>query len=653
MFHNGMSELTTLVQTCRSECYSLLYDLMEEWSEEQFANGVDVPTVTINVDMVDLSKTTDYADYQNLETIHLGDTVRCVDYVHHIATIERVVELTYDLLRGYNTSVTIGVANSTVGSMLSGSTGGGTASNNAINVDFIEQSLALKQPTLEAGKNITLTDNLDGTQTIASDKLIRAGTNVQVEHNADGSDTISASGGALTYWHETQQTLWSNNKCEEDEWHALDQYYFDYQVRWEGHIYSDRYYGKETAYPALIGSASISGGDGRNWGVPIIVSDKPEGVEVWGSYGGSHQQYQATFDYKGKTWYIGATNGYFENGSSCAPTERDMYGFYGFTPSTSQYYHAPYPDFVTAAKALIDFSELSFEWERYHGLARTGNLAFFAGAKDTSGTGAKIKIYSDGTTEGLGKVKDVTYNEDSLVDDDGIAILDDLADKNYSDQNKTIFGATDPTTEGVNGNTFIKTHGLAGNPKYLRLCITKNRGNDGTTQLSEVKFKDSSDNYFDWTGTTVTCNTGTAEGPMNLIDGNTGTKACALNLVPSESTPLMFTFALASTIDLSTYSEYEWYTANDFNSRDPVSWYWQVSEDGTYWVNIGGVEDATITTDRNTLAYEDEIDLTETEYGLTGERFYKTNDTWFKDIPYPFKVINGQLCIKYKKEVTS
>lgn len=213
MFHSGMGDLTTLVEVCRAECYELLYDLMEEWTNTQFQNGLDVPTVTINVDMIDLSKTVDYADYQNLETIHLGDTVRCVDYVHQIATIERVVELTYDLLRGYNTAVTIGVANSTVGSMLSGSTGGGTASNNAINVDFIEQSLALKQAELVAGRNITLSDNLDGTMTIASDKLIRAGRNMEVIHNADGSDTLNAEGGALEYWIE-ENTKFYRKKME-------------------------------------------------------------------------------------------------------------------------------------------------------------------------------------------------------------------------------------------------------------------------------------------------------------------------------------------------------------------------------------------------------------------------------------------------------
>ena len=120
MFHNGMSSLTTLVSTCNGECYELLYDLMEEWTDKQFSDGIDTPTVTINVDMVDLSRTIEYKDFQNLETIHLGDTVKCIDYVHAIATTERVVELTYDVLRGYNTAITIGVANSTVGSMLSG-----------------------------------------------------------------------------------------------------------------------------------------------------------------------------------------------------------------------------------------------------------------------------------------------------------------------------------------------------------------------------------------------------------------------------------------------------------------------------------------------------------------------------------------------------
>ena len=210
LFHNGMSSLTSLVATCNGECYELLYDLMEEWTEKQFSDGIDTPTVTINVDMVDLSRTIEYKDYQNLEKIHLGDTVKCVDYVHAIATVERVVELTYDVLRGYNTAITIGVANSTVGSMLSGSTGGGSGSgyNSAINVEVIEQNIAEKNPILRAGTNTTLTNNVDGTQTISVDEPIVAGDNVTVVHNANGSYTVSAEGGALEYWIEENTKLY-------------------------------------------------------------------------------------------------------------------------------------------------------------------------------------------------------------------------------------------------------------------------------------------------------------------------------------------------------------------------------------------------------------------------------------------------------------
>lgn len=209
LFHNGMTSLTTLVQTCNGEAYDLLFDLMEEWTENKYAQGADIPAVTINVDMVDLSKTIDYKDYQNLEKIRLGDTVRCIDYVHAIASVERVVELTYDVMRGFNTAITIGVANSTVGSILSGSSGSssGGGYNSAINVEVIEQNISQKNPTLVQGKNVTLTNNVDGTQTIDVDEIIRQGDNVTVTHNSDGSYTVSAEGGALEYWEETSTDL--------------------------------------------------------------------------------------------------------------------------------------------------------------------------------------------------------------------------------------------------------------------------------------------------------------------------------------------------------------------------------------------------------------------------------------------------------------
>ena len=240
MFHNGMNDLTTLVTTCNGECYALLFDLMKEWTEKQYADGVDVPTVTINVDMVDLSKTVEYKNYQQLEQIHLGDSVKCLDYVHAIASLERVVELTYDVLRGYNTAITIGVANSSVGSMLSGSTGGGSGSgyNSAINVEVIEQNISQKNPTLVQGKNVTLTNNVDGTQTINVDEPIRQGDNVTVTHNQDGSYTVSAEGGALEYWIEENTKLYRKEIVSVDNPYGWD---CDSAYKWESHASDGKY----------------------------------------------------------------------------------------------------------------------------------------------------------------------------------------------------------------------------------------------------------------------------------------------------------------------------------------------------------------------------------------------------------------------------
>ena len=90
------------------EAYDLLYDQMTAWVQKQYADGLDLPNITVTVDLVDLSKTSEYAEYADLEKIYLGDGVTCNDSVHDMHIDARVVGLTYDLIRGYNTKVTIG-----------------------------------------------------------------------------------------------------------------------------------------------------------------------------------------------------------------------------------------------------------------------------------------------------------------------------------------------------------------------------------------------------------------------------------------------------------------------------------------------------------------------------------------------------------------
>ena len=456
MFHNGMSSLTTLVSTCNSECYELLYDLMEEWTNKQYADGVDVPTVTINVDMIDLSKTVDYKDYQNLETIHLGDTVKCIDYVHAIATTERVVELTYDVLRGYNTAITIGVANSTVGSMLSGSTGGGSGSgyNSAINVEVIEQNIAQKNPTLVQGKNITLTDNVDGTQTIASDKLIRAGTNVQVEHNADGSDTISASGGALAYWIETEPTFYRRKSVNIDNAYGWD---CDEAYKWVSHAGDGKLalvaHVRQGWGSTIAGFCNDSQGsaDGQvcfgwakvlnMWGnrhdyTLIAISAQSHGFfHIWGS-GNTPTN---AFTYNGTTlYYSEASTGAETEDISDMIFEYPEFTIYGTTYETgmaSVPYLGQFESIAEARTALIEQSHFSIRTVHYTGesigdySAWGGKINTFDSPEDVAPEDMPWNITKDGEYDGADyKIKGISIEEiyqKKLIEGNYISIASD------------------------------------------------------------------------------------------------------------------------------------------------------------------------------------------------------------------------------------
>ena len=393
LFHNGMggsgeNSLTTLVQTCRDECYALLYELMEEWSAEQFQNGVDSPTVTIKVDMVDLSKTSEYANYQNLETIKLGDTVKCVDYVHQIATTERVVELTYDLLRGYNTAITIGVASSSVGSMLSGSTGGGSSNvNNAINVDFIEQAIASKQAELNAGKNVTLTDNLDGTVTIDVDEPIRAGNHVTISKNSDGSYTVNADGGALDYWIEENQNFYRkvtvevNNPygwdCDSDyKWNNDGEGTFAFIAshRGVGYVVGGFVGDRVEDGQACFGHCMFSEMGRYDHAFVAVSSEQKTMLHKYGSGNASVN----TFTYKGLTLYYSIITTEIDDTYSIY-YEYPTYNLYGTTVNTGK---ESLPDLGTfdtamdAVYALIEQSGFYTKQITYTGLSIGNNTAW-------------------------------------------------------------------------------------------------------------------------------------------------------------------------------------------------------------------------------------------------------------------------------------
>lgn len=93
----------------------LLYTQMTNYCNNLFtADGLDKPVINMSIDMVDLSKTTLYDGYSDLLNIKLGDDVRCINNKIGIESTEKIVGLTYDVLRGFNTAVKIGLTQSSV-----------------------------------------------------------------------------------------------------------------------------------------------------------------------------------------------------------------------------------------------------------------------------------------------------------------------------------------------------------------------------------------------------------------------------------------------------------------------------------------------------------------------------------------------------------
>lgn len=76
--------------------------------KDMYAAGADLPAVTIEVTMIDLAKTEQYKDFEDLVTVGLGDTVHCYNYKLGITTDARVIKLTWDCIRNQAREMTLG-----------------------------------------------------------------------------------------------------------------------------------------------------------------------------------------------------------------------------------------------------------------------------------------------------------------------------------------------------------------------------------------------------------------------------------------------------------------------------------------------------------------------------------------------------------------
>lgn len=144
---------------------------------------------------------------------------------------------------------------------------------------------------------------------------------------------------------------------------------------------------------------------------------------------------------------------------------------------------------------------------------------------------------------------------------------------------------------------------------YVRWYISAVRTSWQWIQMSEFELYDNSWNKVSrpsWT-TVETSATSypTNEWPNNIIDWTTSTKHYCQN----QFIPLTLTFTLWSKLDFKNIKQYKWYTANDSYQRDPITWTLAVSNDKVNWKTVSTVTNASITSNRNTLAWTWNITL--------------------------------------------
>lgn len=193
LYTTGMAALATTVSTQATALYTLLYSLMTSYAQSKFNSGVDMPYITITVNMADLSKTTEYAGYENLETVKLGDSVECIDNEHDISMTNRVIGLTYDVIRDYNSEVVLGNAAATVASIV------GNASGQAVAGGFDTSAIESQLDSLQHKMGDFLVNGASVVTNGVGQLNLQAGDNIDISRDGRTLTISGEGGGNISY----------------------------------------------------------------------------------------------------------------------------------------------------------------------------------------------------------------------------------------------------------------------------------------------------------------------------------------------------------------------------------------------------------------------------------------------------------------------
>ena len=129
-------------------------------------------------------------------------------------------------------------------------------------------------------------------------------------------------------------------------------------------------------------------------------------------------------------------------------------------------------------------------------------------------------------------------------------------------------------------------------------------------QASEIEFYDENDQLLTFSAVSGAFSPSVSTRPIygtnqysqtpdKLVDGSTAYKCCCTNFT-SSIPEIEFTFELSTPINAQDLKNYRWFTADDQEGRDPISWEVYVSPNGGDWICVHEVTNATVPTARQT-----------------------------------------------------
>ena len=389
------SKLSTAISgtitTHQGYLYSTLYGQMEEYCNDMFEDGADLPVVNVTANLVDLSRTDYYKDIAgSLGGIKLGDDVILRDFVHQIydknheanepeykdEVEERVIGLKYDCIKGYNTEVTISdpyrqffiptASGSNKIGKLTNYEGGGYSYSGWEDISG---------NNLIAGLGI----NIDSNGVISADAPIGdvfEGTRVSVETSLTGGvevGTIYVNGvpytiycteeGGLKYWIETEHDIYRTGSHPETE--ISDRYYYDTVKYWQNRCATHMYYGqynfkRANDYPAIIGNY------GTGMVYFVLASEEEHGADwLWAdasdpqdtyhspAVGDGRYVWSGTVTYHGKTYYASIGQYNFEEGDTITTP------FVSFSTDNSKPYASIVADLLDTAISTVSVNDIT------------------------------------------------------------------------------------------------------------------------------------------------------------------------------------------------------------------------------------------------------------------------------------------------------